>query len=201
MRNKWKNVGAGALVVAAAISTSAFARADCSKDTDCKGDRVCNAGVCVEGAPSTAPAAPPPVATAPAVIVMPAAPQSQMASRKTRNAGIGLFIAGLVMDAAGTALYVGGKTSSCKQETPFGYTSSSFIAMHGSSYPPCSTVWKVGIGFWIAGALATGTGIALWAVGGAQEPVPAPTATAKLRILPYADLGPSGGEGGMRVAF
>jgi hypothetical protein len=167
MRNKWKNVGAGALVVGAAISTSAFARADCSKDTDCKGDRVCNAGVCVEGAPSTAPAAPPPVATAPAVIVMPAAPQSQMASRKTRNAGIGLFIAGLVMDAAGTALYVGGKTSSCKQETP----------------------------------LATGTGIALWAVGGAQEPVPAPTATAKLRILPYADLGPSGGEGGMRVAF
>jgi hypothetical protein len=119
MRNKWKNVGAGALVVGAAISTSAFARADCSKDTDCKGDRVCNAGVCVEGAPSTAPAAPPPVATAPAVIVMPAAPQSQMASRKTRNAGIGLFIAGLVMDAAGTALYVGGKTSSCKQETPF----------------------------------------------------------------------------------
>jgi hypothetical protein len=48
-----------------AIAASSPARADCTKDTECKGDRVCEHGQCV--APSSAPAAALPPTPAPAV--------------------------------------------------------------------------------------------------------------------------------------
>lgn len=48
------------LVAAAIVCSSAVARAQCTKDTDCKGERVCEAGQCTGPAPSAAPATPVP---------------------------------------------------------------------------------------------------------------------------------------------
>lgn len=45
------------VLLLALISTSAYAQ--CTKDTDCKGSRVCNEGMCVAPAPSDAPVAEP----------------------------------------------------------------------------------------------------------------------------------------------
>jgi hypothetical protein len=42
--------GAG-LVLAALLALPGTARAQCVKDTDCKGDRICSAGSCVDAAP------------------------------------------------------------------------------------------------------------------------------------------------------
>ena len=64
-----KRCAVSALALLAALGSTTLAHAECTKDTECKGDRVCNAGVCV--APTNSPAAPaaapaaPPAATAP----------------------------------------------------------------------------------------------------------------------------------------
>jgi hypothetical protein len=78
----------GALVAVMGCSLLAWgspARAECTKDTDCKGDRVCNAGVCTEPRPTSAlpplqappeesePASPPPPAIVRPAAVQPAA--------------------------------------------------------------------------------------------------------------------------------
>jgi hypothetical protein len=38
--------GIGLVLVALAVSVTGVARAECSKDTDCKGDRICDGGQC-----------------------------------------------------------------------------------------------------------------------------------------------------------
>ena len=58
-------------VLAFAILCAPSAWAQCTKDTDCKGDRICNAGVCEAPSPSTPAAQPlPPQST----VVVPTAP-------------------------------------------------------------------------------------------------------------------------------
>src|SRR5687768_10320882 len=46
--------GLGVMVAALALLLSGVARAECSKDTDCKGDRICDAGQCTAAAPASA---------------------------------------------------------------------------------------------------------------------------------------------------
>lgn len=63
----WASLGAGLL-----LAWSSVAEAQCSKDTDCKGDRVCEGGKCVSPPPATpvapaAAAAPAPAPAAPPV--------------------------------------------------------------------------------------------------------------------------------------
>ena len=63
----WKYRLAGLLGAGGLLLMSSVARAQCSKDTDCKGNRICEAGVC-----TTAPA------SAAASDAAPAAPQAQV---------------------------------------------------------------------------------------------------------------------------
>ena len=92
-------VFAGALALGLLLFGSASARAACTKDTECKGDRICDAGQCVPppttassaaplpppppapvpeseapSAPPPAPAAPPPPPSAPPPVSSPLAP-------------------------------------------------------------------------------------------------------------------------------
>jgi hypothetical protein len=46
-------IGIGVVVVLLALGTSGLARAACTKDTDCKGDRICDGGTCT-AAPASA---------------------------------------------------------------------------------------------------------------------------------------------------
>lgn len=48
--------GVGVLLIAVVVSFAGVARAECTKDTDCKGDRICDAGQCTAAPASAAPA-------------------------------------------------------------------------------------------------------------------------------------------------
>ena len=77
--------GALAFTVLASVSLwSATGRAQCTKDTECKGDRVCNAGTCQAAA---------------VVVRAPAAPSTPAYRRRSS----GLMIGGIVMTSLGTA--------------------------------------------------------------------------------------------------
>src|SRR5258706_6067971 len=62
------------LVLGAALSVTGQAFAQCSKDTDCKGDRVCDAGKCSSPLPPAPPAPPGQAAPAPAAPSSPPGP-------------------------------------------------------------------------------------------------------------------------------
>ena len=93
-------------------------------------------------------------------------------------------------------MYIGGTQAKC---SPYSgnvtVSAGSDIKRSSSDYAPCSTVWKIGIGALIVGGLLTVVGLSVWVVGSSQEPV----ATARKRpIVPYVNVGLSGGEAGFR---
>jgi hypothetical protein len=55
----------GVLLAAAALAAPGVAFAQCTKDTDCKGDRVCERGTCVTPGERSQPPPPPPLVEAP----------------------------------------------------------------------------------------------------------------------------------------
>ena len=219
-QSNWNHAIAGMLAFGAAISVSPLARADCTKDTDCKGDRVCTAGACTEPAPpivrklpddGAEPALMPPVVVSPqspdsAVTPAPApapAPRSrtrgdlpQDSGAGTRSTGIGLFVSGLVLDLIGGGMYIGGTQAKCSAYSGnVTVSAGSDVKRSSSDYAPCSTVWKIGIGTLIVGGLLTVVGLSVWVVGSSQGPV----ATARKRpVVPYVNVGLSGGEAGFR---
>jgi serine protease Do len=68
------------------LSVSSVAHAQCSKDTDCKGERVCEGGKCVAPAPPAAP----PAGTPPAAAAPPAtSPPAQGGPSQARQKAIG----------------------------------------------------------------------------------------------------------------
>jgi hypothetical protein len=73
-------------VLASVWLWSTAGQAQCSKDTECKGDRVCNGGVCQAALPVVA--APPP-------------PAPSASLRRRRSTG--LMVSGIVMTSLGTA--------------------------------------------------------------------------------------------------
>ena len=132
------------------LSVTSLARADCTKDTDCKGDRVCTAGVCVEPASpivrtlpddTAQPAAPvivsqPTPSPAP-VVASPAPPQKQTIRRAPgagmRGTGIGLFVTGLLLDLVGGGMYIGGTQARCSA------SSGNVTVNVGTPIPPSSS--------------------------------------------------------------
>jgi hypothetical protein len=73
-------------VLASASLWSTPGRAQCTEDSDCKGDRVCNVGRCQAAAP-----------------VVAVAPASGSAKAAYRRRSTGLMIGGIVMASLGTA--------------------------------------------------------------------------------------------------
>jgi len=192
------------------VAFTRLASADCAKDTDCKGDRVCVQGQCTAPAPSSvqtpAPAAPAqiyvqpagPVALQPMYAPYPymyAEPQWHYAHPAMRWVGIGLFIAGAAVDIGGTATYSAGASSTCE---PGGPGSGGYG--HGTS---CAGVESIGEYLWLAGGAVTAAGLVLWLVGGSVVPGPEPVRTGWLQnVVPYvAPAHGGGGRAGLSLAF
>jgi hypothetical protein len=167
---------------AAILSVSTLARAECSKDTDCKGDRVCTASVCVD--PQPAVVASPDPASSPPVVAAPTKQHGQArksaphrASGGMTTTGASLFVFGLVLAAAGGGMmYIGATQAQC------------------SDGETCSTVWKAGIGVLALGGVLTIVGLSVWVVGGSEDRV----AVTRKRLVPYVNVGLSGGSAGFQ---
>jgi hypothetical protein len=169
------------------------APAKCTRDTDCSGNLVCTAGHCAgpsaPSAPAPAPAAAPASAPAPFVInvgaqqgVQPGpyyAPRAlqdwHYRSAGMRRAGIGLFIAGMVLDAVGGILVGTGVAIGCDNDTDCSADAGFVISG--------ATLASIGGAMWI-------TGIPLWVVGGSRLAGPPPLEA----------MGPSLDVGGVRLS-
>lgn len=194
------------------LAASGTARAQCTKDIDCKGDRICEAGRCIaapvaapapaptstEGAPpaavpAAAPAAPPPApapAAAPAgtVAPAPAAPPVAPEEPKTKRNSTGLMAGGITLiSIAPVALLVAaiaaGQKSSCRRAEQLYFNPES-----GEIEPlleDCDRYDPTIYGFTIGGIALFGAGIPMFIIGSRRVPVEdGPSASVKPWVSP-----------------
>jgi hypothetical protein len=115
----WRQRVWAGLLGAALLCASALSRAECTKDTDCEGERLCEAGECVATPAKPAPAASPATIDPPRAAVAPAATgaaptQAAVAARpldplpplKRPRRNRGLMAVGIVMTSVGPLLLV-----------------------------------------------------------------------------------------------
>jgi hypothetical protein len=200
----------------AVLAWGSVARADCTKDTDCKGDRVCNKGQCVIDTPeAVAPAAAPApqYAPAPQPATYPAsappgaavyypvmeAPTWHYASPALRKLGIGLFIGGAALDIGGTITYAVGTSLGPASGGAFNFSNSDGRGDTGNGAAPTESIGEL---LWIVGGVATATGVVLWIVGSSRAAGPAPTEMGWLRrVTPYLTPTSGGARGGVSVSL
>lgn len=172
-----------------ALLATSLSYAQCAKDTDCKADRVCDAGKCV--APAVAPAAPAvaqpqaappsaPAAAAPAPAAPPRAPAVKMQRHST-----GMMVGGIVMvSLAPVALLVSGFARLGK------------VICDADNDRGCDQDYDPTIyGALLTGVALVGVGIPLIVIGAKKEPIEAAEATAT--ISPWAT--PNGAGIGLRI--
>jgi hypothetical protein len=171
-----------------ALLATSLSHAQCAKDTDCKADRVCEAGTCVApvAAPAAALAAQPPAAPpnaqapAPVRVDAPRAPAVKMERHST-----GMMAGGIVMlSLAPVALVVSGFARLAK------------VVCDADRDVGCDEDYDPTIyGALLTGVALVGVGIPLVVIGAKKEPVEAPEATAT--ISPWAT--PNGAGVGLRI--
>ncbi|HEY3495547.1 MAG TPA: hypothetical protein VGK73_12710 [Polyangiaceae bacterium] len=191
-------LGMASLALVAVLTASATVHAQCTKDTDCKGERVCEEGACVPGSPApAAPAAPavqgapapaaepaavaaPPaagVAAAPAPAatpvapVQPAAPVAPPAPQTKRNSP-GMMAAGIVMiSTAPIALLVAAVAAGQKtscKNDPYYYDPVTLVPRERND---CDGYDPTIYGFTIGGIALFAAGIPLFIVGSKRVPL------------------------------
>jgi len=189
----------GAALTSVVLFTSA-AHAQCTKDTDCKADRVCEAGVCSAPEPSAAAAAADApqseAAPAPPVRSRPApAPSGGEAQRPppTERRSIGMMAAGIVMVSVSPIPLVGALIYAAEGATCDGYD----LASDGTyDNPNCSRNNAAAVGLTLTGLALIGVGVPLIVIGAKRVPVkPAVEAT----VVPYAT--PDGAGIGLRLTM
>ena len=168
----------GVSVAVALCLSSSLARAQCTMDTECKGDRVCEEGKCVAPAAVSPPApsaaarpAAPPVSAPPAapVAALPPAPAPTPEKPEMRRHSTGMMVGGIVMTSmAPLALFT--------------------AAIYGLANAVCDhdceayeTTAKLSL---ISAVVLAGVGIPMIVVGAEKVPVESGSATA--RIGPWA---------------
>jgi len=192
----------------ASLLFASGAYAQCSKDTDCKGDRVCDSGSCVtpplpapppapngaapaDPTPSTAAAAPPPPAPPVATYTGPAPVQDMRP--KTQRHSTGMMAGGIVMVSfAPIAMFAVLIANMEKTSCEGGY----FTSVDGSTTThgvDCGRFDATIYGGLLSGAVLLGVGIPLIMIGGKKEPV------GTARIAPWAT--PQGAGLGLRIAL
>lgn len=159
------------MAVALWVSTS-VAHAQCTMDTECKGERVCEEGKCVAPAavslPPAPPAAPAPAEAAPAPVSVPASPPAPAPAPekpKMRRHSTGMMVGGIVMvSMSPLALFMAG--------------------VYGLANAVCSydcegyeTTAKVSL---ISAVVLAGVGIPMIVVGAEKVPVEPGSATASI---------------------
>lgn len=157
------------LLAASVVLTSGVGRAQCTKDTDCKGERICEAGQCT--APAVAPK--PPVATA---SVTPEQPPQNQGERtrffdderegkprriKKRIKNPALLAGGITSASLGLGLLVYGVLASAQCN-----------AGDLSPPPDCSSENRRLRDFALMGVALIGVGVPLIVIGAKREPVP-----------------------------
>jgi hypothetical protein len=189
----------GLLGVGSVLFWSSVAEAQCTKDTDCKGNRICEAGVCTDaagGAPAPEPAPPapapvgapapvaaPPPASAPVTAPAPQAPPPTPAKGERHSTGMmvgGIVLVSLAPIALITSLTANIQKSNCE-------LGEAYLDGFGNCDQYDATIY----GGLIAAGAFTAIGIPLIIIGARREP--AQTAT----VTPWAT--PHGGGLGLRV--
>jgi hypothetical protein len=178
----WTYRLAGLLGAGGVLLLSSVAQAQCSKDTDCKGNRICEAGVCTAaptqaGAPDAAPAAPPAQ-----VVVL--APQAQPPTPvKGPRHSTAMMVGGIVMVSFAPIALI---TSAIANVEKHGCEDGIYGPIRDcDQYNP--TIYG---GLIAAGALVA-IGIPLIVIGAKRDPVGTATVT------PWAT--PHGGGLGLRI--
>lgn len=185
------------------------AHAQCSKDVDCKGDRVCEEGACVSPpAPAALPPAPPapngaapvaggaPAQAAPAPVAAPAAlaPVNDTSVARavptTQRHNSGMMAVGIVMVSVGplallAAMVTSFNKADCENYDPLFEASGS---SRGSNCGRYNTPLYVSL---LSGVGLIGAGIPMIVIGGKREPV------GTARLTPWAS--PHGAGLGLRV--
>jgi hypothetical protein len=187
------------------------AQAQCTKDTDCKGDRVCDGGSCVAPsnapAPAGTPAAVPPAAVAPTAVApaavappvapAPVAPVPVVAAPardpapelpRRRRHSTGMMVGGIIMVSFSPIALIAAGVANAQQTTceAGGY----YLGSNGIStydYDNCSAYDKTIYGGLILGLGLLGAGIPLIVIGGKKVPAE-PTAT----LTPWATQSAAG---------
>jgi hypothetical protein len=177
-----------------AVTTTSWAQ--CSKDTDCKGDRVCEDGACVAppAGAAAASAAPPQPAPAPAAAAPPAAAPSSYATPATPEAprstavvdtrrkrhSTGMMVGGIVMVSFVPVALLAAWVADIEQnQCEHGYYSFSSGAV--SQGTDCGRFDRTIYGGLISAAVLMGVGVPLIIVGGKKEP-----AGVEAKLSPWA---------------
>lgn len=187
----WLGQVLGLFAGCAVLLGTSLAQAQCAKDTDCKGERVCEQGKCIEPVAAVPPAAPqapavPPAAPEPVPAVAPSAPpQPTTPKPKMRRHSTGMMVGGIVMVAlAPPALIVAGFSGLLKLGCNVGDENSDRHC--DDSYDP------VIYGSLLSAVVLVAVGVPLLVVGAKREPDET-TAT----VSPF--LAPGGAGLGVRV--
>lgn len=181
-----------ALAAGAVLLTASWSHAQCTKDTDCKGQRVCTKGTCVAGS-AAAPAAPTPapatVAPAPAAapVAAPAepvaAPPEEPPKPRMQRHSTGMMVGGIVMvSLAPVALLVSGMAAIGKGLCNVG---------DDDPYDSCDDDYDPTIYGALGSAFVlVGVGVPLIVIGAKKEPVDDSNATraskATATVAPWA---------------
>ena len=168
-------------IVLGVLAHTSLAGAQCTKDSDCKGQRICEKGTCTDPAVESEPAPPaPPAAVAP----LPSPPvagrarldepedthffDEQKPRRVTKRiSNPALMVAGIVLTAAGPTVWiVGALSSTCRNDDIDGSSSSCGPGVGGA--------WM-----FLGGAVLIGTGIPLIVIGAKRVPA------ARVAVAPW----------------
>jgi hypothetical protein len=183
----------GFVAGSALLLVTSLSHAQCAKDTECKGDRVCEAGKCVT-APAAAPAAPAQYDAVPAAPVTTSAPATSAgkepppdapAKPRMQRHSTGMMVGGIVMvSLAPVALVVAGVARLGK-----GICDIDDERGCDDDYDP--TIY----GSLLTGVVLLGVGIPLLVIGAKKEPVEENVAQAT--ITPW--LTPNAAGVGLRI--
>ena len=182
---------------------TSLSQAQCTKDTDCKGERVCEEGACVAAPTSSAP--PPAEAPAPAPAAAPPPPpppppsyaeppdtsvrDTRVKDLRGKRHSTGMMAGGIVMVSFVPIALLAAWVADIEQNTcERGYD---FYSGSNTNHTDCGRYDPTIYGGLISAAVLAGVGIPLIIIGGKREPV----GTAK--ITPWAT--PQAGGVSLRV--
>lgn len=150
---------------------SGVARAQCTKDVECKGDRVCTNGVCAPPLAAPAPVAAPPAA-APAVPAPNEPPPDAPAYRRRT----GLMVTGIVMASVGVGALIGTLTlgvlkSTCDRDLKEEYPDNVVPASARDDLDRCQSYDTPLLVLTAGGLVLAGAGLPLLIIGAKKVPV------------------------------
>ena len=166
------------LVLLAFHSLSRAARAQCTKDIECKGDRVCNDGVCAAPRPE-----PPRMAESPVA-------EPTKYRRRT-----GLLVSGIVMSSVGVGTLIGALAVGVVKATCNRDLEETLPASAADELDDCNSYDSPLLLLTAGGLLLTGAGVPLMIIGAKKVPVQ----DARVGVSPW--LGPRSAGLTLRLAL